>query len=117
GQYYPQNQDPYPPQYGYPQGQPAPQVVYVQQPAPQRDDWWLTSLLALCCGCLVGEMHKNVDGNSPVSSLGSTYVRYAATLRPSSFPSLLLLQHFSLASLESRVLAKFTGKGFEAEYQ
>ncbi|WKY03974.1 hypothetical protein Q1695_005171 [Nippostrongylus brasiliensis] len=61
--YYPQNQNPsYPPQYGgypqggYPQGQQAPQVVYVQQPAPQRDDWWLTSLLALCCGCLVGEV-------------------------------------------------------------
>ncbi|KIH43121.1 hypothetical protein ANCDUO_26880 [Ancylostoma duodenale] len=29
--------------------------TYVQQPPPQRDDWWLTSLLALCCGCLIGE--------------------------------------------------------------
>ncbi|CAJ0602313.1 unnamed protein product [Cylicocyclus nassatus] len=63
GQYYPQNQNPYPPQGQYypqgpgpyPQGQYVPQTVYVQQPAPRQDDWWLTSLLALCCGCLIGE--------------------------------------------------------------
>ncbi|CAI4232028.1 unnamed protein product [Auanema sp. JU1783] len=38
--------------------QPQPQIIYVERPQ-QRDssnDWWLTSLLALCCGCCLGEM-------------------------------------------------------------
>ncbi|CAB3409273.1 unnamed protein product [Caenorhabditis bovis] len=60
--YMPQNQNPYTPHAAYPHGYynpNQPQVVYVQQPAPQRQDdhnCWLTSLLALCCGCLVGEV-------------------------------------------------------------
>uniref|UniRef100_A0A1I7WMC6 CYSTM domain-containing protein n=1 Tax=Heterorhabditis bacteriophora TaxID=37862 RepID=A0A1I7WMC6_HETBA len=57
--YTPQYHNPYPHQNVYPQGQyqPQPQVIYVDRQPPQRDDsWWLTSLLALCCGCLVGEV-------------------------------------------------------------
>ncbi|EGT33936.1 hypothetical protein CAEBREN_05106 [Caenorhabditis brenneri] len=62
--YIPQGQNPYPPQGPYPQGYynpNQPQVIYVQQPAPQPqrqsdDNCWLTSILALCCGCLIGEV-------------------------------------------------------------
>ncbi|KHJ76105.1 hypothetical protein OESDEN_24276 [Oesophagostomum dentatum] len=54
GKYYPQD-GPYYPADGYTGGQPyARETVYIEEPAP-RNNWWLTSLLALCCGCLVGE--------------------------------------------------------------
>ncbi|CAI5449059.1 unnamed protein product [Caenorhabditis angaria] len=60
--YHPQAQNPYP-QGQYPQGYynpNQPQVIYVQEP-PRRqqqsdNNCWLTSLFALCCGCLVGEV-------------------------------------------------------------
>ncbi|KHJ97429.1 hypothetical protein OESDEN_02600 [Oesophagostomum dentatum] len=55
--YYPQN-GPYYPVDGYTGGQPyARETVYIEEPAP-RNDWWLTSLLALCCGCLYIQIAK-----------------------------------------------------------
>ncbi|CAD6199846.1 unnamed protein product [Caenorhabditis auriculariae] len=62
--YHPQNTNPYYNQGGaapYPQGyyNGQPQVIYVQEPRRQQaadNNCWLTSLLALCCGCFIGEV-------------------------------------------------------------
>ncbi|CAJ0602314.1 unnamed protein product [Cylicocyclus nassatus] len=65
GKYYPQPQDPpyypaqggqgYYPQGPYPQGPYPPQGDRVYYDEVRQDNWWLTSLLALCCGCFLGE--------------------------------------------------------------